>query len=137
MTAHTAKVLLAVPVARLGATRTWVQGNIDAPGAAVWFVLRLSGSGSAPASHHAAEFHCTVPQLKLWIGRLLTLVTGVSDPRTQWDGWTRQERWTWLQDFRAALRVQQSIYLRLAWNDLDERPDVPAEFAGAGLVPFS
>lgn len=137
MTLYTAKVLLAVPASLLAGTRTWVAANIDAEGGARWFALPLSASGSAPPTHHAACFHATVPELKLLIGRLLTLTTGVSDPRSQWDGWTRAERVTWWGTLRDALRVQRAVYCRLAWNDLGERPDDAAEFLLGNLKPIA
>lgn len=136
-TSYVCKILLAIPIARVAALRTWVANNIDVANGQSWFALKLSASGTAPATYNAACFHATQAELLKWIQLFLSQTTGVSDPSSQWSSWTRAQKMAWLDSLRDALQSQLSVYFRPVWNDLDQTPDYLTAYSDAAIKPIS
>lgn len=112
------RLIVVCPAARLVAVGAWWAANVDASDdASAWPALNPSGDPSQPLTHRWCSTALTESLLRAVIVRVCQ-IAGVTPPTVgTWNGWTRQQKRTWLDGVRDQLFTQTGIWLDLCGND--------------------
>lgn len=115
------RLTLIVPTAKVAAVTSWFHANVGAnsvpddlgPG------LNASGLTADPVTHRWCSGAWLDSEAKAILAKLCQLA-GVTPPtNTQWNGWTRAQKISWLSSVRAGLLSGYGIYVALSPQDGD------------------
>ena len=125
-TQHTHRILGIVPLARVNTIVTWFTNNIGANSIPADVGPGLSATGSEPATHRWFCGSYTDSECRL-ILRQLCLLASVTPPTAgQWNGWTGNQKRSWLASVRAGVLSGYGVFVTLAdnegqWDAAEER----------------
>ena len=128
MTDYLFRVLLIVPSDRKAGLDAFIRDEFDD---AEWLVVELSATGTAPATHYATCFACTMDDSSRWANRL-TSEGGVPLP-PQFDSYTADQRVAFMEAASAALKQLTGVVVRVCRND-GQWFDVEGLLFNEGLV---
>ena len=128
MTDYLFRVLLIVPASRKAGLDEFIADEFDA---AEWLIVELSAIGTAPATHYATCFACTMEQSSRWADRLAT-DGGVSLP-PEFSYYNADQRIAFMAAARPTLKANTGVIVYVCRND-GEWFDVEAILQQEGLV---
>ena len=128
MTDYLFRVLLIVPSSRKAGLDAFIREEFDD---SEWLVVELSPPGTAPATHYATCFACTMDQSGRWAERLAT-DGGVPLP-PEFSGYTADQRIQFITAARQALKQNTGVIVYVCRND-GEWFDVEQILQAEGLV---
>ena len=112
MTDYLFRVLLIVPASRKAGLDAFISEEFDD---AEWLIVELSPTGTAPATHYATCFSCTMDDTSKWADRLAT-DGGVSLP-PEFSGYTADQRIQFITASRPALKQNTGVIVYVCRND--------------------
>jgi hypothetical protein len=127
MTDYLFRVLLIVPSSRKAGLDAFVRDEFDDT---EWLIVELSPTGTAPTTHYATCFACTMEQSSRWAERLAT-DGGVSLP-PEFQHYDADQRIQFITAARPALKANTGVTVYVCRND-GEWFDVEAILAGESL----
>ena len=128
MTDYLFRVLLIVPSSRKAGLDAFISEEFDD---AEWLIVELSATGTAPTTHYATYFACTMDQSSRWAERLAT-DGGVLLP-PEFSGYTADQRIGFITAARPALKQNTGVIVYVCRND-GEWFDVEQILQAEGLV---
>jgi hypothetical protein len=117
-TTHVHRLIQCVPTEKLASTGVWYQANLDpTDDLSQWPTLNPTGLWSDPPTYSWSNGAFTDAQIKTIINKVCQM-SGVTPPTGPvWNGWTKAQKYTWLQNTRNTFFVQSGIWLDLADNE--------------------
>lgn len=112
MTDYLFRVLLIVPSARKSGLDAFIVEEFDDE---EWLVVDLSATGTAPATHYATCFACTMSDTFKWADRLAT-DGGVPLP-PEFSGYTADQRIGFIAAARGTLKQNTGVIVYVCRND--------------------
>lgn len=113
MTSHQFRVLLIVPAARQSGLNAFCK-EFD-PSGENWIIVPMSATGSAPATHYATCFSCTLADTQTWATRLTT-DGGVPLP-PGFSGYNVEQRIAFMEGARPTLKALTGVVVYVCKND--------------------
>jgi hypothetical protein len=112
MTDYLFRVLLIVPSARKAGLDAFISEEFDD---AEWLIVELSATGSAPVTHYATCFACTMDDTSKWADRLAT-DGGVQLP-PEFAYYNADQRIAFMTAARPALKANTGVAVYVCRND--------------------